>query len=300
MLTARCAKQERRISAECVCHIVVVFVVDVEPSRGRRTGSETLRNILVNFTVGFAACGLALLPPGSLAGSPAREALWLTVQACVADFKLTGAAFPCLLVDLDGGEERGYVVLRDAPETILAPTRRVAGIEDPWLQSREAPNYFDAAWRARPLLKGPDGRPPASDDFALAVNSAFKRSQDQFHIHLGCLAPAVKRWLPLLAPTLPVGAWTRVGVPIAGSSFWALRTGREDAAGLEPIRLAAEATGGAMNLARMTILVAEVRIGESEESLILLFYAGEPVSLRQASAENMLDPACSGGSRESR
>ncbi len=262
-----------------------------------RAGSETLRNVLVNFAIGLVACGLALSPPGSLARAPARQALWLTVQACVADFRLVGAAFPCLLVDLNGGEERGYVILRDPlgpPDTILAPTRKVAGIEDPWLRSREAPNYFAAAWRARPLLKGPGGQPPAPDDFALAVNSALTRSQDQFHIHLGCLAPAVKRWLPAIAPKLPVGAWTRVGVATAGSSLWALRTGRADPQDIEPLRLAAAAMGGKTNLARMTILVTELRIAESEESMILVSYAG---GFGRASAESMLDPVCSAGSR---
>ena len=33
-----------------------------------------------------------------------RLALWQIVRACVADFKLTGAPFPCLEVDLSGGE----------------------------------------------------------------------------------------------------------------------------------------------------------------------------------------------------
>ena len=41
-----------------------------------------------------------------------RMALWQAVRACVADYKLTGAPFPCLEVDLAGGEERGAVVLR--------------------------------------------------------------------------------------------------------------------------------------------------------------------------------------------
>ncbi len=259
---------------------------------GRRAWSETLRNFLAAL-IGLAACGLALPPPGSRAHSPARQALWLAVRACVADFKLIGAAFPCLRVDLKGGEERGYVVLRDPPDTILTPTRRVVGIEDPWLQSREAPNYFDDAWRARRLLKGPDGRPLTRDDFALAVNSALTRSQDQFHIHLGCLAPAVERWLPVLAPELPVGAWTRVGVPIAGASFSALRTGRAIGADVEPIRLAAEAMGGKINLARTTMLVAEIGIGASKEAVILVSDSG------RTSAETMLDPACSGPSRAS-
>ena len=85
-----------------------------------------------------------------------RMVLWQVVRACVADYKLTRAPFPCLEVDLSGGEEGGTVVLRPplSEDTILAPTRRIKGIEDPFLQSPEAPNYFDAAWRARTFLKG--------------------------------------------------------------------------------------------------------------------------------------------------
>jgi CDP-diacylglycerol pyrophosphatase len=257
-----------------------------------------LRKIIVKAAVGLAACALALLPPGSRANAPERQALWLTVQACVADFRLTGAPFPCLMVDLNGGEARGYVVLRAPfdPDTILTPTRKVSGIEDPWLRSRAAPNYFADAWRERTLLEGPDGRPPATDDFALAVNSELTRSQDQFHIHLGCLAPSIIRWVPAVAPRLPVGAWTRVGASTPVGSFWALRTGREDPKDVRPLRLAAEAMGGRVNFARMTMLVAEVRIAGRAETLILVSY---PSASSSASAESMLDPACTGEARAS-
>ena len=55
-----------------------------------------------------------------------RQALWQVVQACVADFKLTTAPFPCLEVNLTGGEEGGDVVLRPplTRDMILSPTRR--------------------------------------------------------------------------------------------------------------------------------------------------------------------------------
>ena len=49
---------------------------------------------------------------GLLAAFVVRDALWLTVQACVVDATLTGAPFPCLLVDMAAGEARGYAVLR--------------------------------------------------------------------------------------------------------------------------------------------------------------------------------------------
>ena len=84
---------------------------------------------------------------------------WSVVNACVADHKLTGAPFPCLKVDLAGGEERGYVVLY-APfehDTILAPTRKIVGVEDPFLQSSAAPNYFADAWEAWSSLNGERG-----------------------------------------------------------------------------------------------------------------------------------------------
>ncbi len=86
-------------------------------------------------------------------------ALWQVVRAYVADYKLTGAPFPCLEVNIAGGEARGNVVLR-APlqdETLLVPTRRITGVEDPLLRSPGAPNYFDAASRARSLLNSRTG-----------------------------------------------------------------------------------------------------------------------------------------------
>ena len=71
-----------------------------------------------------------------LAAGSDRQALWEVVRACLANYELTGMAFPCLEVNLTGGVEQGYVVLRPpfgAPDTILTPTRRIVGIEDPWL-----------------------------------------------------------------------------------------------------------------------------------------------------------------------
>ena len=154
-----------------------------------------------------------------------RMVLWQVVRACVADFKLTGTPFPCLEVDLSGGEERGAVVLRPplSDDTILAPTRRIVGIEDPFLQSPGAPNYFDAAWRARTFLKGADGRAPERDAIALIVNSAAVRGQDQLHIHLGCLVPYARRTLAAAAPKIPMGEWAQIGAVVPHTMFWGYR-----------------------------------------------------------------------------
>ena len=189
-----------------------------------------MRGLLTKLFIGLIACGLPLSALGVFAASPTRQALWQVVRACVADFKLTGGSFPCRLVDLTGGEEQGYVVLRapfGPPDLVLVPTRRVIGVEDPWLQSPNSPNYFDAAWRSRPYLKGPDGRSPHPDEFALAVNSALTRSQDQLHIHLGCFLPAPRVLLAcdeesIVNPCFRTADWSLDARPRSHSRFRAL------------------------------------------------------------------------------
>ncbi len=88
-------------------------------------------------TLVAAACLTAVTAFATLATGLDRLALRQVVRACGPDFKLTGAPFPCLEVDLSAGEERGSVVLRPPllDDMILAPTRKVAGIADPFLQS---------------------------------------------------------------------------------------------------------------------------------------------------------------------
>lgn len=237
---------------------------------------------------------------GLFAAFVVRDALWLTVEVCVVDATLTGAPFPCVLVNTAAGKARGYAVLRapfGAPDTILTPTRRVVGVEDPWLQSPDAPNYFDAAWRARRFLLGPAGRPPDARRFALAVNPAHLRSQEQFHIHLGCLAPVIRRWLPRLAANLPIGTWTRLDAVMTGSSFWALRKRQRDLADVEPVRLAAQGLADkAQSMSRLTLLVAQVGPEDDNELVILASATDVSGSLGREAVENLLDLACADGS----
>ena len=244
------------------------------------------------FTAALAS-GITVVGLTPLLAVPERQTLWRVVQACVADFKLTGAAFPCLQVNLSEGETRGYVVLRPpfGPEDlILAPTRRVIGIEDPFLQSPDSPNYFDSALRARSFLKGPDGRPPRLSEIAVGVNAAAARTQDQLHIHIGCLAPATKRALTAIASKLQVGRWTPPGNLASVSPPWVQRIGTSDLEGVNPFRLAAEGLLGKVgNRARLTITVTRVRIA-AEDDLVILATSGT------FTAEGIIDPTCLGRS----
>jgi CDP-diacylglycerol pyrophosphatase len=227
-----------------------------------------------------------------LAAGSDRQALWEVVRACLANYELTGMAFPCLEVNLAGGVEQGYVVLRPpfgAPDTILTPTRRIVGIEDPWLLSPGSPNFFELAWNARTLVKSLSGKPPGREEAALAVNSRSLRSQDQLHIHIGCLLPSARLRLETLGPTLRIGEWTQVDGVLSHSEVWVFRTARANLATIEPFRLAADGLGAAkLDRARSAIAIAEIRVAARGEFFIL----ASRESRAAAGAEGIVDPVC--------
>jgi CDP-diacylglycerol pyrophosphatase len=244
----------------------------------------------------LVAAGLTAVTAGAtFAIGLDRMALWQVVRACVADFKLTGSPFPCLEVDLSGDEVGGSVVLRPplSDDMILVPTRRIIGIEDPFLQSPGAPNYFDAGWRARSFLRGADGRAPERDAVALVVNSAVVRDQDQLHIHVGCLLPSARQTIAAAAPRVPIGEWAPIGAVVPHTMFWGTRIGGTDLSDVEPFRLAAEALADkAGRRGDLTIAVAGVRVANDDDFLILASYAKAPGAWWPVGAESLLDPNC--------
>ena len=263
--------------------------VDKRPSCGpeRTIRSRTL--LATSFVFGLVALG----GDGDAAES---QALWQVVRACVADYQTTGAFFPCLSVDLTGGIERGVVVLRSpfgAPDTVLSPTRQVVGVEDPWLQSPEAPDYFAAALSARAFVAKPDGSAPRLDEIALAVNSRSTRTQDQLHIHIGCASRQVRQAMRLQAAVMKVGEWTRFDSLVPGSDLWAFRTGRADLAQTDPFRLAAErfAVRNA-DLGRLMVGVVGTKIAKRVELVVLVADHGAQERNGHLWAEDVVDSDC--------
>jgi CDP-diacylglycerol pyrophosphatase len=236
-------------------------------------GAKTVRIVAVvavfTLSAAFAAYAMELH----------RMALWQVVRACVADYKLTGAPFPCLEVNLTGGEGQGHVVLRPplSEDTLLTPTRRIKGVEDPFLQSPEAPNYFDEAWRARRFLKDANGAEPERDEIALFVNSAVVRTQDQLHIHVGCLVPYARRTLAAVAPEMPMGQWTQIGPVVPHTMFWGYRIAGDELANVNPFRLASEELGDKTSgPGDLTVVVVGVSVESDDQFLILASYAKAP------------------------
>jgi CDP-diacylglycerol pyrophosphatase len=251
-------------------------------TRGKKTAWIFAGVAVLTVSAAFAAYAMELH----------RTVLWQVVRACVADYKLTGTPFPCLEVNISAGEETGTVVLRPplTDDTVLTPTRRIKGVEDPFLQSPEAPNYFEAAWRARAFLKAPDGRAPERDAIALFVNSAIVRTQDQLHIHVGCLVPYARRTLAAAAPKIPMGEWAQIGPVVPHTMFWGYRIAGTELANVNPFRLAIEELGGKTSgPGDLTVVVVGARVEDDDQFLILASYAKAPHAWWPVGAENLLD-----------
>jgi CDP-diacylglycerol pyrophosphatase len=220
------------------------------------------------------------------------------VRTCLANCALTGAAFPCLKINLSDGEERGYVILRSpvgSPDTILSPTKKIVGVEDPSLRAPGAPNYFEDAWNARTFLSDMAQRPLGHDNVALAVNSRSARTQDQLHIHIGCISRQAKQTLQAIAPQLPENKWAPIKERMQGFAFWGRRIDQDTLAGVNPFRLAAEGfPDGTESSAQSAIVVAGTQLADGRNGFALLVWRPDPFGLsRPFAVEDLLDPSCS-------
>ncbi len=259
--------------------------------------AETLARPPVAKRLALVAVTLVLIACAAFAMAFHRDALNEVVRACVADAGLTCRSYPCLAVDLSGGEERGHVLLRPpwSNDLILSPTRPIVGIEDPVLQLPDAPNYFAEAWRARAMIATANGAPPARDQIALFVNSRLVRDQDQLHIHIGCLKPKPRRNLIAAAPGLTPGVWNEIDPIIPHQPVLAMRIRSADLAGVSPFRLVHEALDGvARSPADEVIMAVGARVDGHDEFLIVASYAGLPHSWWPLGGDGLIDKRCRG------
>jgi CDP-diacylglycerol pyrophosphatase len=94
------------------------------------------------------------------------------------------------------------------------PTRRVKGIECPYIWSAGAPNYWSDAWhQAQPHEAGAVSYPGG---IGLGINSATARQQDQLHIHLAGLLSGVREQLQHQSVTSRESEWARSVVSVTG------------------------------------------------------------------------------------
>jgi CDP-diacylglycerol pyrophosphatase len=234
--------------------------------------------------------GIVLLV--SLAGVHAaaeRNTLWQVVSSlCVLGEQNAGIPFPCQSVDL----ARGFALLRvAASHLLLIPTMRVDGIESPGLLAAEAPNYWEYAWEARDRLSGAAGAPLPRDDVGLAVNSAQARTQDQLHIHIGCIRPDVRAALQVYEAQIKTD-WSRLPFGVAGHRYRILRVKGDDLLASNPFKLLADGIAPARgDMASQTLVVVGAQFRDGTNGFYLLNASSSPA--RPATGENLLDYKCS-------
>ena len=183
--------------------------------------------------------------------APARadpNALWRIVHGeCVPHMEAGLGPKPCERVDLDGGVEQGVAILKDlvgVSQMLAIPTRRITGIEDPQMLAPNAPPVFAVAWSAKTLVEERLHRTLPRDAVGLAINSAWARSQDQFHVHVDCVAIPVLKALAEYASALD-GVWRAMTVPLHDRIYFARRVDSADLVDVAPLKLLADGLEGA-------------------------------------------------------
>lgn len=239
-------------------------------------------------TAFLAFCLVAAAPPG---GARHSNALWHVVHdLCVTDSRLTGLPAPCLAVSRRGG----YAVLKDLvgrTQVLLIPTARVEGIESPKLLADRAPNYWQAAWKARRFFERQVGGPVGREDIGMAINSAYGRSQDQLHIHIDCVRSDVK--VALAAHEDEIGeSWSAFPPVLAGARYMARRLEGPELGDRDPFKLLASDRAARADMGAWTLAVIGARLEGGRPGFILLAAQGGVAANPEGASEGLLDHSC--------
>ena len=242
---------------------------------------------LCAIAIGLFACAAA---PSARAAHP--NALWRVVHdLCATDVEVSGNPAPCAKVDL----ARGIAILKDirgATQLLLVPTKRISGIEDPQLLEPASPNYWQAAWEARPLFEQRAGQPVPRDEIGLAINSAYGRSQSQLHIHIDCIRPDVRRALEADESRIR-SRWSTLNVALAGRHYRAMRLNGADLGARDPFKLLARNDPRARaNMGRETLVVVGASFKGGRPGFVLLSGRAKLRMSDQGHGEELLDHSC--------
>jgi CDP-diacylglycerol pyrophosphatase len=109
----------------------------------------------------------------------------------------------------------------------------------------DAPNVFAAAWKAKALVEARLDHPLPREAIAITINSKWRRTQDQFHLHVDCLAKNVADALADNRLALDE-RWRAMTIALNGRTYFARRFDSADLADSEPLlRVLAEGVDGA-------------------------------------------------------
>jgi len=219
------------------------------------------------------------------------DALWRIVHGeCVPNLQQHGDPAPCAAVDLADGS----AVLKDLVgdnQFLLIPTARVSGIESPELLAPGAPNYFAAAWRAKTFVDERAGWTLPRDWVSLAINSAFARSQSQFHVHVDCVRADVRAALGEHAAAIGPD-WKPFPVPLAGHEYDAIAVGGETLDAVNPFVTLADGVAGARDdMAARTLVAVGTVSADGAPGFVLLTDRADASTGNLAEGEELQDHA---------
>ena len=239
-------------------------------------------------------CAVMAATPAYAGINPSRDVLWVALQGCLLAKKATGRSFPCLAVDLGDKDLPGTAVLR-APgqptHTVVMPTTAVVGVEAPQLQQSAGNSYWKAALAARSYVMDALGGRLPIESVGLAVNSVGGRSQDQLHIHLDCIKPAVRAALQRHSQRVR-STWSLFPVPLQGSRFFARRIEAAEVDTFNPFTALMQLPGRATDLRSTSFAVISPQQPDAQKAFYLLAYRSP-----EAHAEMLLDHGCSAASK---
>jgi CDP-diacylglycerol pyrophosphatase len=225
---------------------------------------------------------------------PTPTRLWTIVhRQCLPGERNNGDPAPCALVDLDGGEARGYAVLKDlvgATQFLLIPTERITGIESPQILAPDAPNYFAHAWRARTFVEQRAGRGLPRDWMSLAINSAAARTQNELHIHIDCVRADVHQALAAHADDIG-GSWAPFPVALAGQPYRVMAVWGSELDAVNPFRLLADGLPAGDTMGAQTLVVVGTTGADGRPGFVLLAGRADAASPGSGSGEALQDHA---------
>lgn len=215
------------------------------------------------------------------------NALWKIVDIrCVPSQEATGTPGQCTVVDLD----KRYVILKDIvgrSQHLLIPTDRITGIESPLLLAPHAKDYWVDAWDSRQYVEHAVARTLPDNELGLEINSPYRRSQNQLHIHIDCMHADVSAAFARHAKDAP-GQWH--WDTFEGNRYRVMRvTSLADAS--NPFRIVARDNPGEAAMARQTILVTGAGPSAAEDGWLIV---NSDIDLKNGSgtAEGFLDHQC--------
>lgn len=234
-----------------------------------------------------------LLAPAAACAEDPSALLKIVAGQCVPHAEASGDPFPCATVNIAGGVDKGYAVLKDIngiAQYLLIPTARVTGIDDPAILAQGSPNYWQAAWDNRHYIENRLNTTLPRDAISLAINSASGRTQDQLHIHIDCISPGVQDTLAANGGTV-TAVWAPFPLPLQGHSYRAIRIDQDTLDGVNPFHVLADASAG-IDMGQHTLVAVGAIFPDGKNGFILLDDHVDPVTADLASGEELQDHTC--------